>query len=56
MADTTETASFDALTPADLDGAVRLSRAERWPHAGGERARRLARRPGASPRLGTASP
>jgi hypothetical protein len=50
----TKTATLEALTPAHLDGAVALSRAEGWPGAGGERARRLARRPGASPRLGTA--
>ena len=32
MAETTETVSFEALTPALLEGAVTLSRAEGWPH------------------------
>ena len=32
MTETTKTATFDALTPAHLDGAVALSRAEGWPH------------------------
>ena len=45
MAETTETARFDALTPAHLDGAVALSRVEGWPHrrdASGLAARGLA--------------
>ena len=32
MPETTATATFDALTPAHLNGAVALSRAEGWPH------------------------
>jgi GNAT superfamily N-acetyltransferase len=32
MTETTTTATFDALTPAHLDGAVALSRAEGWPY------------------------
>jgi len=32
MTETTETATIEALTPAHLDGAVALSRAEGWPY------------------------
>ena len=32
MTETTETASFGALTPAHLEGSVTLCRAEGWPH------------------------
>jgi GNAT superfamily N-acetyltransferase len=32
MTETTKTATFDVLTPAHLDGAIALSRAEGWPH------------------------